>query len=199
MRSFIEKKKLLIFDFDGTIADTSSLHEKSFNLALSPWGIQVDYASIAGLRTLDAFDKVFSMSGLKATDHVMECLTLEKQANVRMLMRQSLQALPGVDWFLRSVRAEHPMAIYSSGSKETVNLALDILGYQEWFAPVICSDHVVKAKPNPEGYLKVLDITSVLARDALVFEDSDSGIKAALSAGIQVIDVRLYSFQDFIP
>ncbi len=190
-------KKLLIFDFDGTIADTSPIHEMSFNKTLSPWDVKVNYSSIAGMRTYDAFKKIFFNMKLDISEFDIQELTLKKQSNVRVLMHENLQALPGVDQFLRWARLHFPLAIYSSGSRQTVKLALEILGFNDWFSPVICSEDVVQAKPHPEGYLRVLELKSILAKDALIFEDSNFGIEAARLAKIPYLDVRISPFTEF--
>jgi HAD superfamily hydrolase (TIGR01509 family) len=196
--NLLSDKKLLIFDFDGTIADTSPIHEMSFNKILSPWDVKVNYSDIAGMRTNDAFKKIFFNMEFDISEFEIQALTLQKQLYVRVLMHENLQTLPGVDQFLRWARLHFPLAIYSSGSRQTVKLALEILGFNDWFSPVICSEDVVQAKPHPEGYLRVLELSSILAKDALIFEDSNFGIEAAKLAKIPYIDVRISPFTDFL-
>ena len=53
-RDVLHGKRLLIFDFDGTVADTTPLHAEAFRQALSPLGVSVDYGRIAGMKTRDA-------------------------------------------------------------------------------------------------------------------------------------------------
>lgn len=196
--NLLSSKKLLIFDFDGTIADTSPIHEAGFNKILSPWDVKVNYSDIAGMRTNDVFKKIFLNMGFAISDFDIQALTLQKQSYVRVMMRENLQPLPGVDKFLRWARLHFPLAIYSSGSKETVSLGLEVLGYGSWFCPIICANDVSQAKPHPEGYLKILELTSVEPRDALVFEDSNAGIASSKRAKIPTIDVRGFSFLDFL-
>lgn len=187
-------KQLLIFDFDGTLADTSQLHAAAFNEVLAPWGGVAHYPAIAGLRTHDALAKCFATSGLNVSESQLEKLTIAKQAHVRKLIQKELRPLPGVDEFLRWARPRYRLALYSSGSRGTVTLAMEKLGYMGWFDPMLCAEDVVYAKPHPEGFLKVLAISCIEAERALVFEDSDAGIEAAERAYLATSDVRVSPF-----
>ena len=73
-------------------------------------------------------------------------------------------------------------------------MALEKLGYTDWFDPLVCADDVVRSKPDPECFLKVLQITGIGAEKALVFEDSEAGFKATTDAGIKFINVQKFDF-----
>lgn len=186
----LQNKRLLIFDFDGTVADTTPLHAAAFAQTLSPLGIAVDYSGIAGLKTVDAMRQCLSGAGRVFDESALAALVTAKQQCVRKMIGQTLQPLPGVDAFLRWARSRYRLAMVTSGSRDTVNLALAKLGYAGLFDPMICADDVVSAKPAPEGFLTALRLTGVLASDALVFEDSEAGFQAATLAGLNYVDVR---------
>ncbi|MCL4477974.1 MAG: HAD family phosphatase [Deltaproteobacteria bacterium] len=187
----LEQKKLLIFDFDGTLADTSPLHARAFLKVLAPYNIKVDYQSIAGMKTKDAIKQCLIANGRNLSPNEIDTLVTAKQQYARILIKNELKPLPGVDEFLQWAKPRYRLAMYSSGSRDTINIALDKLGYTGWFVPMLCSDDVTHAKPDPEGYLMILKITGVSAKEAIVFEDSDAGIEAASYAGITIVDVRL--------
>ena len=183
-------KRLLIFDFDGTVADTTPLHAAAFAQVLAPLGIAVDYSRIAGLKTLDAMRQCLNGAARTLGEVELAALVTAKQQNVRQMIGHALQPLPGVDVFLRWARPCYKLAMVTSGSRGTVGLALEKLGYTGWFDPLICAEDVVKAKPAPEGFLLALQLAGVSAGDALVFEDSDAGLQAAAHAGLGYVDVR---------
>lgn len=183
-------KRLLIFDFDGTIADTTPLHAAAFSQALAPLGIAVHYPDIAGRKTADALRHCLTGAGREFTEADVMALTAEKQRRVRQMIARSLKPLPGVHDFLQWAKSRYRLAMYTSGSRGTVSLALDKLGYTGWFDPLICADDVACAKPDPEGFLTVLRLTGISASEALVFEDSDVGFLAASVAGLAYFDVR---------
>lgn len=193
----ITAKRLLIFDFDGTLADTSPLHAEAFKDVLCPLGVQADYALLAGLRTQDALLLALRTAGIDEKGLDLGTLVRAKQIRARELISQRLEPIPAVDKFLSWARRRCRLAICSSGSRGSIGLALEKLGYANWFDPIICADDVVQAKPDPEGYLKVLQLTGVNATEALVFEDSSTGVEAALRAGIETVDVTTTPFDSF--
>jgi len=190
LRSLLSNKPLLIFDFDGTIADTSPLHADAFRQVLGPLGISVHYPSIAGLKTADVIRLCARASGQELSADVLTALVVAKQKLVRQMIAQQLKPLPGVDQFLQWACQHHQLSMATSGSRGTVELALKKLGYLQLFDPLICSDDVKHAKPSPDIFLNVLSQTGFLPDQAVIFEDSDAGIAAAKSAGIMCIDVR---------
>lgn len=183
-------KRLLIFDFDGTVADTSPLHAAAFSQVLAPLGIAVDYPSIAGMKTLDAMQKRLVQAGWSLPHDEVTALAAAKQECVRKMIGQALLPLPGVDDFLRWAKPRYQLAMVTSGSRGTVGLALEKLGYTDWFSPLICADDLTRAKPDPEGFLKALQLTGVPADEALVFEDSQAGFLAASAANLMWLDAR---------
>lgn len=191
MAEVLLDKRLLIFDFDGTLADTTPLHAAAFAEVLAPLGISIDYSRIAGLKTLDAMRQCLAQAGRTLTDTEVTMLATAKQQCARRTIAQSLQPLRGVDEFLRWARPRYRLALYSSGSRGTVTIAMRKLGYTGWFDPILCAEDVIHAKPDPEGFLKVLSLTGVEAQWALVFEDSDAGVEAANRAGLATLDVRV--------
>lgn len=186
----LQGRTLLIFDFDGTLADTSPLHARAFSEVLQPHGVAVDYPAIAGMKTADAMGKLLGGAGVSLSGLEILELAGAKQRLVRKLIQEELSPLPGVHPFLAWARERYRLAMYSSGSRGSVGLALEKLGFSGWFDPMLCAEDVARAKPDPEGYLKVLQMAGVAAGHALVFEDSESGFRAAAAAGMEVVDVR---------
>ena len=86
------------------------------------------------------------------------------------------------------------MVLCTSGSRESVNLALNTTKIKNIFDIKIFSEDVKKSKPSPDGYLKALEMLNLSAEYAIVFEDSPNGIKSAYSAGIDCIDVNKLNF-----
>jgi HAD superfamily hydrolase (TIGR01509 family) len=196
--SLLAGKQLLIFDFDGTVADTTPLHADAFSMVLSPMGIAVNYPELAGLKTLDAMRKCLVDAYLVPSDEELLKLVSAKQQAVRYMISRELSTLPGVDEFLRWARPCYRLGMATSGSRGTVELALQKLGYVGWFEPLVCADDVLNAKPDPEGFLTVLKMTGTKAADALVFEDSTAGFAAAQAAGLAYVDARQNLWQQLV-
>lgn len=184
-------KRLLIFDFDGTIADTSLLHAQAFADTLTPLGLSVCYSRIAGLRTAEAILSCFDDAGLDwPSPEVLQSLVGEKQRRVRQLISTSLEPLPRMDAFLHWAKARYQIALVTSGSRATVSLALRKLGYESFFQTVIFAEDVNSSKPDPEGFRLALQTHRCQPEHALVFEDSEAGFQAACNASIAFVDVR---------
>jgi HAD superfamily hydrolase (TIGR01509 family) len=193
LESALQGKQLLIFDFDGTLADTSPLHAKAFEETLSSQGIPVNYESIAGRKTADAILLCYSDAGLPPPDSkTLEALVAAKQSRVRALIQSELQPLPGVEEFLRWVKPRFQLALVTSGSRATVELALKKLGFQDYFPVAVFAEDVGRGKPDPEGFSLVLSTTEVPVSEAIIFEDSETGYLAASAVGAACIDLSSF-------
>lgn len=191
IEELLKGKQLLIFDFDGTVADTTPLHAAAFEHVLSPLGIAVHYPSIAGMKTEDAMVQSAHSCGRVLSPNQLALLVKAKQATVREMIASRLEPLPGIDGFLNWALKHYRLSMATSGSRGTVSLALEKLGYVNWFSPLVCAEDVERAKPHPDLFMKVLDLTHIDCSDALVFEDSEAGFAAAHNAGIDFLDVRI--------
>ncbi len=188
-RKLLKGKKLMVFDFDGTLADTTPLHAAAFTEALALHGVKVDYSSIAGLKTTAAVRKCLVTAGLELPESAVEKIVAHKQTLVRAMIASNLQAIAGLEEFLAWARARYRLSIATSGSRATVTLALSKLGYEGWFDPIVCAEDVEKSKPAPDCFLHVLRLTKTPGAEALIFEDSEAGFQAARSAGLDFVDV----------
>jgi len=195
-KGLLQGRKLLIFDFDGTIADTTPLHQAAFESVFKPLNIPVDYSKIAGMKTRDAMLMLCGKSNnnsIALSDEQIDSLVSAKQRCVRSLICDHLQPIPEIDTFLRWARSRYHLAMYSSGSFASVSLALAKLGYSDWFNPLLCAEDVVCAKPDPEGFIKVLALTGLKPSESIVFEDSWAGLEAARRSNIKSVQVALNS------
>lgn len=181
-------RRLLIFDLDGTVADTAPIHEAAFNAMLKPYGVTVDYPAIAGLRTDEALDAVLASHGIDATAEERRRLVEAKRAAARQALRQ-VAPLPGALAFIAWARPRFRLAMASSGSGPSVRDVLGHLGLVDNFDPLVTGDDVTRPKPRPEPFLRCLELTGIPAAEALVFEDADPGLAAARAAGIAAIRI----------
>ena len=187
--ALLSRKRLLIFDFDGTLADSSPLHDRAFNEAFAPFGIAVDYQRIAGLTTGTAVDMLTAEAGLDLDDEARTALIRDKQARARGLIAQELVALDGAVEFVRRAQPHFALALCTSASRPTLEAAMARIGLDGCFDPVITAEDVSRGKPDPEGLELAVRHHQVGAGEALVFEDADSGLAAARAAGIDAVRI----------
>jgi sugar-phosphatase len=183
--ALLARRRLFIFDLDGTLADTSPIHAAAFSTA---FGEAVDYASIAGLTTDAAMRVLLARAGREADDETVAALVAAKRAAARAGLAD-VREVAGAGAFVARAAARHRLALCTSGARATVEGTLARLALPGTFAAVIAAEDVTRAKPAPDGFLAALDRTGTAAADALVFEDSEAGLAAARSAGIDAIRI----------
>ena len=193
----IKDAKFLIFDFDGTIADTSPIHEKAFKEVLNPYNVAFKYDEIAGQSTRYAFSYILEKNNINLSSSKIEQLVSKKQQLVRqkILSNSEFKPLPFVKEFIQKYHNHYLMGIASSGSRETINIALKRLGIYSYFKHILCTEDVSKSKPSPEIFLKISSLEDFSKNECLIFEDSENGIKASKEASIPYIDIKIYPFE----
>jgi HAD superfamily hydrolase (TIGR01509 family) len=186
--------KALIFDFDGLILDTETpevlvwqaiYREQGFELPVHEWEKTVGGY---GISTFDAAEHLSHLSQGRLDAVSMRTRYREESG---MLIEAS-SILPGVLEIIHEARESGVrVAIGSSSPHSWVDTHLKRLGIFHFFSPIICQDDVApgKTKPNPDIYLKVLDMLKVQNTEAVVFEDSPNGVLAARRAGVFVVAV----------
>jgi HAD superfamily hydrolase (TIGR01509 family) len=186
--------KALIFDFDGLILDTETpeyevwqniYREHGFELPHEEWG------KIIGGYGLSAFDAAEHLALL--LEGRLDSVSLRDRHRSESAALYLLQPiLPGVmDYLHQSKRLGLRLAIASSSEHAWVDTHARRLGILDNFDHIICADDVGvgRTKPNPDLFLLALKRLKVRANEAIVFEDSPNGVKAARSAGIFVVAV----------
>ncbi len=189
LAELLRRKRLLIFDFDGTIADSSPLHSRAFNEAFAGHGIAVDYDRITGLTTEAAVARICKEAGLRLGDGEQSALVVDKRRRARALIENGLEPLEGSLEFLRAARGRYAFALCTSASRPTLEASLRRLGIDDCFDSIRTAEDVSAGKPAPEGFLKTLAWHGVQPDEALVFEDADSGMAAAEAAGVDAIRI----------
>jgi HAD superfamily hydrolase (TIGR01509 family) len=185
----LARKRLLIFDFDGTLVDSSPLHARAFAEVFAPHGVAVDYARIAGMTTDAAVDRLAEEAGLSLDEAARARLIGAKRERGLELIERELAAIDGAPDFVRAAARRFRLALCTSGSRRSVEAALARVGLDGCFDPAVTADDVARGKPDPEAFLQVLDRTGAAAGEALIFEDADSGIAAAAAAGIDALRI----------
>ena len=184
------KTKAIIFDLDGVLFDTSDAHKEAFQRTLAPLGVrEVRYQRIAGMRTDDAITFLTS----EVEQHLTKDQVVELSAVKRKLARELIAVRAGVfagsSEAVRLLSQRYSLGLASSSGSHNIAQYFAAAGTRDCFVSVISGDDVVAAKPDPEIFLSSLKNMSVSADEAVVVEDSASGILAGIGAGIRVIGV----------
>jgi len=187
LAQLLSRKRLLIFDLDGTLVDSSPLHARAFEETFAPHGVAVDYNTIAGMTTAAAVDKL--AAGLALEEGERSRLVAEKRDRALRMLETELSAIEGAVDFVRAARSRFTLALCTSASRRGAEASLARVGLEGCFDPVITAEDVTRGKPDPEPFLKALSAHRAEPSEALVFEDADSGLAAAAAAGIDALRI----------
>lgn len=183
--------KALIFDLDGTLADTMPVHYKACQIVCNKYGFDFPedfFYAEAGKPTLAVFELLMKKLG-KDLDGSL--LGIEKET-VFLSLIQEVKPLDLIAEIAVFNKGKVPMAIGSGGQRRSVDLTLEAIGMANYFDVIVSCDDVKKFKPNPETFIKAATQMNVAPKDCLVFEDGDLGIDAARDGGMMVVDVRQF-------
>lgn len=181
--------KALLFDLDGTLAETNSVHFSTWVETLKPHGIEVTWEfyrdRISGRTTPEVSEDLLPDLAPEEARKVGE----DKEAIFRERVGE-LEPLPGLLEFVEEARGRGMgIALVTNAPKQNVLAMLDALGLEDAFEPTIVAEDVGNGKPDPAPYDAALEALNVSANEAVAFEDSPSGISSSVAAGIPTVGV----------
>jgi HAD superfamily hydrolase (TIGR01509 family) len=176
--------RAVIFDMDGVLTDSSPIHAWAFQETLRPYGIEVYYPRIAGMRTLDVIQMLLAEHGVHDADAV--ALGARKSELALQRMREENPVVPGALDVVERLAARYPVALASSGSRESIETFLELNAAQSLFQVVLTGSDVHAAKPSPDIYLEAARRLGFPPAECLVVEDAEAGAQAARAAGCPV-------------
>ena len=179
----------LLFDLDGTLAETDSLHLPTWVDVLEPYGVGVDEdfykESISGRNTNEIIRTLLPA----ITDEENRSIGEAKEASFRERAAE-LEPLSGLVDFVELGRERGMwIALVTNAPEENVEAILLALELRDFFDVVVLADEVEAVKPHPAPYRAALKKTGVPPEEALAFEDSVSGITSSVAAGIPTVGI----------
>jgi HAD superfamily hydrolase (TIGR01509 family) len=185
----------LIFDCDGTLADTMPVHMEGWRQAFAAAGVDVPESWLDSLRgTPEVQVVVLANERFGLTLDPVATVVAKHRVYRRML--DDVRPIEPVVAVVHAHRARLPMAVASGGTRENVALVLDRLGISDAFAAVLTADDDIEHKPSPQIFLEAARLMGVAPERCQVFEDGDMGLEAARLAGMIATDVRPYIDQE---
>ena len=181
--------RALLFDLDGTLAETDSLHLPTWVDVLRPYGIEIDEEFYR--------ERISGRSNSKIVEDLLPDLSAKEGRDLADVKEASfrersdeLEPLPGLLDFMREAKDRGlSLALVTNAPKENVEAMLLALELSEFFDEVVLSDEVGPVKPDPTPYRAALDRLGVAPEEAIAFEDSTSGIASSVGVGILTVGI----------
>ncbi|HWY76138.1 MAG TPA: HAD-IA family hydrolase [Verrucomicrobiae bacterium] len=179
----------IIFDCDGTLADTMPLHWRAWQVVARRYNLtfpEERFYSLGGVPSRDIL-KMLGEEQSVVLDHL--AVAREKEAEYLPLIAQ-VEPINTVVGVARESFGRIPMAVASGGTHHVIEQVLDHLGIRNLFNAVVTSEDVVNQKPAPDIFLEAARRIGVPPQFCRAYEDTDLGMEAIRAAGMEAVDVR---------
>jgi len=183
--------KAVIFDWDGTLADTKMAVVQSFQKVLRETGCTVSDEFIErrmGIGTKKTIIEAFRDCNMRLDVLTLEKLTKEK-ITIQAGLTEIVSLFVGVTELLEELQGKVKIALATMSSKKVVVNLLSEKRIELYFDVVVSADEVINPKPDPEVFLVSAKKLGVDANDCVVIEDSVFGVRAAKEAKMKCIAV----------
>ena len=181
--------KGLIFDCDGTLADTMPLHWRAWQVVTARYRIHLAedrFYALGGVPSRDILKMLSDEQGVPL-DHL--AVAREKESEYLPLIAQ-VEPINTVVGVARENFGKIPLAVASGGTRKIIEQVLCHLGIRNLFQTIVTSEDVVNQKPAPDIFLEAARLIGVLPQFCRAYEDTDLGMQAIRAAGMEAVDVR---------
>lgn len=180
--------KAIVFDFDGLIIDTETVWYLTFKEVLQ--GYNVDFPLEVFVKCIGTDDAALNAFieeklGIESIDIIMNLAKENHKAKMELLdIREGVK-----EYLIEAQNLGLKIGLASSSSREWVEGFLKQLEIIDYFEVIKTGDEVEKVKPDPTLYIKTLEALKINADEAVAFEDSANGARAAIAAGLKCVIV----------
>lgn len=185
-----QRKRAALWDVDGTLIDSREYHWLSWRGALAAEGFEVtpeQFAASFGRRNDEILRGYFPAYSAEEITRVGEA----KEVAYRRLVRErGIDLLPGVRRWLDRLREEGwRQAVASSAPRANLEVIIEALGLDDYFAAVAAAEDVTEGKPDPQVFLVAAAKLGVEPASCVVVEDAPAGTEAARRARMRCVGV----------
>lgn len=179
----------LIFDCDGTLADTMPLHYEAWAATLRRYRLTLDedrFYALGGWPTRSVAELLVVEAHLTADPTQIA----EQKESLFLTMLDRVTPIAPIVAEARKYHGRLPMAVATGATSDVCERILNTIGIRDWFDALVAADHVRRHKPEPDVFLEAARRLGVEPGRCRVYEDADPGIEAARRAGMESFDVR---------
>jgi beta-phosphoglucomutase family hydrolase len=181
--------KGLVFDCDGTLADTMPLHWRAWQVIAAKYKLHFPedrFYALGGVPSRDILKMLAEEQGV-TLDHIQA--SHEKENAYLPLMAQ-VEPIHAVVEIAQANHGKVPMAVASGGTQQIICDVLEHLKIRHLFGAVVTSEMVKNQKPAPDIFLEAARRIGVDPKFCRAYEDTELGLQAIRAAGMEAVDVR---------
>lgn len=186
--------KGVIFDMDGTITLSESLHHQAYAAVFKEYGVDFTFdeeiRKFAGSGSEKIFTDVFAERGITVSkDDIAKCVAKKKSLYTKIVQEAEIPVVDGAKEFIKSISARGLRRIIATGNSnlDAVRLILKKVGLLEYFPDIISITEVPRGKPFPDVFIEAAKRINCAADECVVLEDAINGVRAAKAAGMRCI------------
>ena len=181
----------VIFDWDGTLADTRQVIVIAFQKALSEINCKVSDEYIErriGIGAADTFRDLLRLAKRQFDEKLIQNL-VERKSQFEIELADQVKLFPGARELLEALHGKTKMALASMNNRSVIIHLLKAKDLEKYFDAVLTAESISHSKPNPEIFLKTASKLNASPEKCVVVEDSIFGVKAAKSANMSCVAV----------
>jgi len=183
------RARALIFDVDGTLADSMPVHFIAWKKSCDKRGIEFTEEKFYQLAGVPSPVICMMLMGKESPDAESNAMAEEKE-NYYLDLIHTIKPIKPVVEIVKRYHGILPMAAGSGSPREAVKITIEALGLKECFDAVVSFEDVANPKPAPDTFLQCARLMNIEPAFCQVFEDGDPGLVAAKAAGMIATDVR---------
>ncbi|HZL13433.1 MAG TPA: HAD-IA family hydrolase [Verrucomicrobiae bacterium] len=181
--------KGLVFDCDGTLADTMPMHWRAWQVIAAKYKLhfpQDRFYALGGVPSRDILKMLAKEQGV-TLDHIQAA---HEKENAYLPLMAEVEPIHAVVEIAKENFGKIPMAVASGGTLPIIEQVLTHLNIRHLFGAVVTSEMVTNQKPAPDIFLEAARLIGVEPKFCRAYEDTDLGMQAIRSAGMDAVDVR---------
>jgi len=190
----------VIFDWDGTLADTKQVIVVSFQKALSEVNCIVSDEYIErriGIGAADTFCDVLQSANIRADQKMIKHL-VDRKSQLEIELTNQVKLFPGAKELLKALHGKVKMGLASMNNRSVIIHMVEANGLTQFFQAFLTAESISHSKPHPEIFIKTASELKTNPEKSVVLEDSIFGVKAAKSAnmGCVAVTTGVYSKEE---